>query len=97
MALELCQQLVLLGIGVGVPYLLALLDSEERWLGRVDISALDERCHISEEECQQQRPDVSSVDISICHDDDLVVAQLVEVEVLADVAAKGRDHVLDLF
>ena len=96
LALELCQQLVLLGIRVGVPDLLALLYSEERRLCSVYVSALDERCHISEEECQKQCSDVRSVDVSIRHDDDLVVAQLADVEVLADVAAEGRDHVLDL-
>ena len=45
------------------------------------------------EECEQQRADVRSVDVGVRHDDDLVVAQLFQVEVFtADAAAKGRDH-----
>ena len=37
-----------------------------------------------------------SVNISICHDDDLVVSQFVDIELFADIAAERGDHVLDL-
>ena len=40
---------------------------------------------------------MSSVDVGICHDDDLVVAELVEIEILTNIASESRDHVLDLF
>ena len=39
---------------------------------------------------------MSSVHVSIGHDDDLMISQLVQVEVLSDTAAEGCDHVLDL-
>ena len=48
------------------------------------------------EERQQQRADVRAVDVRVGHDDDAVVAELVDVEVLgADAAAERRDHRLD--
>ena len=53
--------------------------------------------HLPVEERQQQRPDVRSVHVGVRHDDDAVVAQLLDVEVLAaDAAAERRDHRLDL-
>ena len=62
----------------------------------VDVSALDQIRHVAEEESEQQRADVRSVDISVGHQDDLAVAYLRGVEVvLADAAAECRDHGAD--
>ena len=53
--------------------------------------------HLAVEEGQDQRPDVAAVDVGVAHDDQLVVAQLVDVEVvLADAGAERGDHRLDL-
>ena len=44
------------------------------------------------EEREQQRADVGAVDVGVRHDDDLVVAELLDVEVVADSAADGGDE-----
>ena len=52
--------------------------------------------HIAEEEGQQKRADVGAVHIGIRHDDDLVVAELVDVEILAQSRAERDDDGLEL-
>src|SRR6476661_7933333 len=69
---------------------------EERRLREVDVAGLDERPHEPEEQRQQERADVHAVDVGIGHQHDLVVARLVDVEVLADAGAEGGDERLDL-
>ncbi len=76
---------------------LAARDFVERRLRDVDIAAVDQFAHLAEEERQQQRADVRAVDVRVGHDDDLVVAQLVGVELLrADAGAERRDQRADL-
>ena len=54
------------------------------------LPALDQLRHVPEEEGQQQRPDVRSVDIGIGHQDQLAVAQLGDIKiVLADARAQA--------
>ena len=49
--------------------------------------------HLPVEEREQQRADVRAVHVGVGHDDDVVVAELRDVEVLlADAAAERRDH-----
>jgi hypothetical protein len=68
----------------------------ERRLGDIEMPALDQLRHLPEEKGQQQSADMGAVDIGIGHDDDLVIAQLVGVElVLADTGAKRRDQRAD--
>ena len=68
----------------------------ERRLGDEDMAALDQLRHLAEEEGQQQRADMAAVDVGVRHDDDLVVAQLVGVELfLADARAQRRDQRAD--
>ena len=76
--------------------LLAHLGRVERGLGHVDESALDERLHLAEEEGEQQGPDVRAVHIGVGQDDDLVVADLGDVEILGQACADGRYERLDL-
>ena len=56
--------------------------------------------HESEEKSKQKIRDMRTVDIGIGHDDDLVIAQLGDVKVIAvafrETAAEGIDHGLDL-
>ena len=69
----------------------------ERRLGDIEVAALDQLRHLAEEEGQQQRADMGAVDVGVGHDDDLVVAQLVDVElVLADAGAQRGDQRADL-
>ena len=63
----------------------------ERRLGDIEMAALDQFRHLPEEEGQQQRADMGAVDVGVRHDDDLVIAQLVGVElVLADRRCRAR-------
>ena len=52
----------------------------------VDVAALHQLGHLAVEEGQQQRADVSAIDVGIGHDDDAVVAQLGSVEVIGATA-----------
>ena len=53
--------------------------------------------HLAEEEGQQEGADVGAVDIGVGHDDDLVVADLGDVEVIAaEARADGGDERADL-
>ena len=38
-----------------------------------------------------------TVDVGICHDDNLAITCLVQIEVIADTAAKGSNHIADFF
>ena len=76
---------------------LAALDLIERRLGDIEIAALDDLRHLPVEEGQQQRADMGAVDVGVGHDDDLVVAALLDVEFLAaDAGAERRDQRADL-
>src|SRR5581483_6946468 len=66
-------------------------------LGDVHVAFLDQRAHLAVEERQQQGADVRAVDVGVGHDDDLVVAQLREVEVVAEPRAERGDHRANLF
>ena len=68
----------------------------QRRLGDVDVLVLDQVLHLAEEEREQQGADVAAVDVGVAQQDDLVVADLGDVELLADAGADGRDQRLDL-
>ena len=55
------------------------------------MAQFDERAHVAEEEGEQQRADMAAVHIGIGHNDDLIVADLIGVKVLADAAAHSGD------
>ena len=76
--------------------LLVLADLIERRLRDVDVPVVDERLHVTVEEREEQRADVRAVHVCIGHDDDLAVATLREVKLLADARAERRDHRADL-
>src|SRR5882724_10414211 len=72
---------------------LALLDLEEGRLRDEEVARLDDRVHVAEEEREGQRPDVGTVHVRVSHQDDLVVAQLREVELVGpDASAHGGDE-----
>ena len=87
------ERLLVLEVALLVP----ALHLVERRLGDEEMSGLDQRLHLPVEKGQQQRADMRAVDIGVGHDDDLVVAQLPEVElVLADARAERGDQRADL-
>ena len=57
---------------------------------------LHELGHLPVEEREQQRADVGAVDVGVGHEHDLVVAELLDVEVVADAGADRGDERLDL-
>src|SRR5262249_6061509 len=69
----------------------------EGWLGDEQITALNELRHLPIEEGEKQRTDMGAIDVGIGHDDDLMVAELGEIElVVADPCTKRRDQRTDL-
>ncbi len=80
---------VLLGFAAG--------DLVERRLRDVEVAALNQRRHLAEEERQQQRADMRTVNVGVGHQDDLVIAQFGKVEIVAaDAGAQCRDQRADL-
>ena len=76
---------------------LAARDLVERRLRDEEMAALDQLAHLPVEEGEEQRADMRAVDVGVGHDDDLVVAQLADVElVLADAGAEREDQRADL-
>ena len=79
-----------------VLFLLPFFDFEEWRLRDVDETLLDQLRHLTEEERQQQRANVRAVNISVGHQNDLVIAQLRGVEILfADAGAERHDERFD--
>ena len=68
----------------------------ERRLRDVEMARLDNRLHLPVEEGEQQSADVRTVDICVGHDHNLVIAQLVEVEIVANTGAHRLDQRADL-
>src|SRR4051794_17479892 len=97
-ALELVaeQHLLELGLVLEVAVVLALRELVERRLGDVDVAGLDQLVHLAEQQREDQRADVRAVHVGVRHEDHLVIAGLLEVELLADARAHGGDERLDL-
>ena len=80
-----------------VAFGLAPRDLVERRLGDIEIAALDHLRHLPVEEGEQEGADMRAVDIGVGHDDDLVVAHLLDVEIVApDARAQRGDQRADL-
>src|SRR3989475_10495617 len=90
------QLAVLLLLGVGVADLFPSRDLVKGRLRDGEIFLRDHLRHVAEEEREQQRADVRTINVSISHHDHVVIAQLTDVEPLADAGAEGRDQVADL-
>src|SRR5690606_33289014 len=77
--------------------LLAAFDLVQGRLSNKDVATFDNFRHLTEEEGQQQRTNVRTVDVGVGHDDDAVVTQLVRVELFAaNTAAQRRNQGADL-
>ena len=73
----------------------------KRRLRDVEVTGFDQIGHVAAEESEQQRFDVLPVDIRIRHDDDLVVADLFNIEgpfliAITNAGSDGGDHGLNL-
>ena len=80
------------GVVFEILVLFALGDLVQRRLRNVDMAALDQFSHLTEEKGQQQRADMRAVDIRIGHDNDAVVAEFFWIELLGTDAASQRGH-----
>ncbi len=65
-------------------------------LSDVNVPRLDEGLHLAHEERQQQGTYVRPVDVGVGEENDLVVADLGQVEVVGHTGADGEDERLDL-
>jgi hypothetical protein len=52
---------------------------------------VDELAHVTEKEGEQKRPYMGTVDVSIGHKDNVVIAYSLRVEVIIDTGADGGD------
>src|SRR6185436_3382719 len=69
----------------------------ERWLSDVDAALLDQSRHLPEEKREQKCADVRTVDVGVRHDDDLMIAELRRIEIVAtDTRAERCDQRADL-
>ena len=82
---------VILQIHLAAP----LCDFVERRLGDVEMAILDDLGHLAVEEGEQQRADMRAVDVGVGHDHDLVIAQLFDVEFVADPGAERLNQRAD--
>ena len=83
---------VLLEIGL----VAAVADEVERRDGDVDMAAVEELPHVPVEEREHERANVRPVHVGVGHDDDPVVAELRQVELVADPGADHLHERLDL-
>src|SRR5215218_1477045 len=97
-AVELVREkdLLELGLLLDVSLVAALLELVQRRLGDVDVARLDQILHLAEQQGEDQRADVRPVHVGVRHEDHLVVAGPLQVELVADPRANGRDQRLDL-
>ena len=53
------------------------------------MAMIDHRAHLGKEKRHQQRCNMGAIDIGIGHDDDFVIAQIIDVEFAAQPHAQG--------
>src|ERR671911_1371187 len=90
------QRLSQLGVVFGVVLAAVVRNLVERRKGDVDVAGLDQVPHVAIQERQHQRSNVASVHVGVGHDDDLVVAHLLEIEALPHPGAYRADQGLYL-
>ena len=97
---ELDEDLAHLIIIFDVFLALLALDLVERRLGNINVPPLDQLRHLAVEKCQQQGADVRSVHVSVGHDHDPMIAELLDLKGVFPVhrpepGADRGDHVAD--
>src|SRR4051794_14327470 len=90
------QDLLELRLLLDVALVAPLLELVERRLGDVDVAGLDQVLHLAEEQREDERADVRAVHVGVRHQDHLVVAGALEVELVAHAGPDRRDERLDL-
>ncbi len=90
------QQLLELALPLDVDLARAVLHLVERRLRDVDEAAVDQLLHLAVEEGEHQGADVGAVDVRVGHQHDLVVAEVLDLELVLDPGADRGDQRLDL-
>ena len=81
-----------------INFIFPVADLEQRRLGDIEITPFHQLPHLTEEEGQQQGPDVGTVHIGIRHDDHLMVSQFADIIItLANTGTEGGNDHFDLF
>ena len=65
-----------------VANLFSLNDAIERRLSDINMSACHQISHMAEQERQQQRSNVTAVDVGVSHYDDLAIAALGDIHLI---------------
>ena len=87
------QRSVIFQINLAAP----LGDFVQRRLRDEEVAVFDDFRHLPVEEGEQQSANVGPIDIRIGHDDDLVVAQFLQIKLVANAGAHRLDQRADLF
>ena len=87
---DLCLIVRQLPVVLEVLLLFALANFIERRLSNINMSALDQVTHLTEEKSEQQRTDMRTVYIGIRHDDDAVIPKVFRREFLIANATPQR-------
>ena len=90
------EEVLELRVLLEIELLVAELHLVERRHGDVHVAGVDQVGHLPVEEREDQRADVRAVDVGVRHHDHAVIAELLEVELLAEAGAERGDHRLDL-
>src|SRR4051794_30569794 len=80
-----------------IHFRLPTLDLVEGRLRNMQIAALDGGPHMTKEKGQEQSTDMRPIHIRVSHDDDAMIADLLNVKIIAtNPSAESRDEYLDL-
>ena len=71
-----------------VDFLFALLHLKQGRLSQIELAFFDQIPHIAKKEGHDQSADMATVDIGIGHDNDLAIAQFLEIVVLTETGAQ---------
>jgi hypothetical protein len=74
------QPQIALGLVEAIDALCPLRQPIQRRTGQIEMACVDHRAHLGEEEGHQECRNMRAVHVRVGHDDDLVIAQVVEVE-----------------
>src|SRR5947209_20163732 len=96
LSLVLVNQHVTFLISINVLNLLPPTDMEERRLRYIHVPLCNQLLHVAEEESEQERANMCTVNISVAHNDDTPVAQFCHIELLTEADADSRNNILDL-
>ena len=78
-----------------VGFRFSFFDSVEGRLSNVEMPCLHHLQHLPIEKGQQQSPDMGSINIGVCHDDDSAVAKLLGIEFRSNRGSECRDDGFD--